>query len=150
MEPKRRLPLLPQTLSKGEDQGPPRPPWQWVGFGALGIFVVLLPLAWLAAVAAPRFAGLVFAHDAALPVFWAAPFVTAVAVACLAGGYLVGRWGTSGVGVREAALAGLLAALVAGAFAWGAPGALAGVVATTAVAVPVAALGGKLGLRRRG
>jgi len=61
----------------------------------------------------------------------------------------VGRWGTAGVGVREAALAGLSAGLIAAVLAWGGPGAGAGGLVTVVVAVPFAALGGWLGLRRR-
>jgi hypothetical protein len=52
------------------------------------------------------------------------------------------------VGVREAALAGLAAALVATLLSWRS-GVSAGALATMAIAVPPAALGGYLGLRRR-
>ena len=72
-----------------------------------------------------------------------------LALAAMAGGFLVGRWGAAGVGVREAALAGLAAGLIATALAFGAPGALSGALAAIAVAVPFAALGAKLGLGRR-
>src|SRR5258708_13511948 len=56
VQSKRRLPVLQSTAE--EDPGDPhRPPWQWVVFGALAIFVVWLPLSAIAAVAtrsAPR------------------------------------------------------------------------------------------------
>jgi hypothetical protein len=70
-----------------------------------------------------------------------------LALAALAGGYLVGRWGRN-VGVIHAALAGLVAGIVScglswarGEFSW-AP--LAGI----ALAVPMSSLGGWLGRRR--
>jgi hypothetical protein len=75
-------------------------------------------------------------------------FAAGLAVASVAGGFLVGRWGAQKVGVREAALAGLVAALAAAALAWGAAG-MVGAVVTTAIAVPSAALGGRLGHRAR-
>jgi len=145
VDTKRRLPLLKTPADGGgEDDAPERPPWQWVGFGALAIFVVWLPLAFLAALAATRLGGV-----EGSPVFAVAVLASALAIAALAGGLLVGRWGAPGVGVREASLAGLSTALVASALAWGTPGAWAGGLTTIAVAVPCAALGGWLGLRRR-
>ena len=47
VEKKRRLPVL-KTPSQEEEEAAARPPWQWVGFGALAIFAVWLPLAYLA------------------------------------------------------------------------------------------------------
>ena len=143
MEPKRRLPVL--NAVAGDDGGdPPRPPWQWVGFGALAIFVVWIPLAWLGALVILRCGAL---EDA--PRARGAGVAGGVVVAARVGGYLFGRWGTRGVGVREAALAGLLAALVATMGAWGAAGVTWIALVTVAVAVPPAALGGRLGFRRR-
>jgi len=141
VEPKRRLPVVKAPPEQTEE---PRPPWQWVGFGALGIFVVWLPLAWLATVLVTRLGGL---EDA--PVERALFFAGSLALASLAGGYLVGRWGTQGVGLREAALAGLAAAIIATALAWGAVGFSVGALVTVVVAVPPAALGGRLGMRKR-
>src|SRR5436305_14154739 len=91
---KRRLPLL-QTPA--EDDAPPRPPWQWAGFGALGIFVVWVPLALLVTAAAARRGGL-----GGAPVARAALFAAAPALAAAAGGDLGRRWGTAGVGLRAA------------------------------------------------
>ena len=152
MDTKRRLPLLKTPADGGgEDDAPERPPWQWVGFGALAILVVWLPLAFLAALAATHLGGVEKS-----PVFARGVLVASLVVAAVAGGFLVGRWGMGGVGVREAALAGLSASVVASVLAWGAPGAAEGAVAITtgtivvlAVAVPCAALGGWLGRRRR-
>jgi hypothetical protein len=141
---KRRLPVLKEPSADGDDEADARPPWQWVGFGALAIFVVWLPLAFGAAWLASRLNA-----SGASPIVAVLVLGAGLAVAALAGGFLVGRWGAAGVGVREAALAGLAAAIIASALAFGAPGALWGAVMTVAVSVPCSALGGKLGLRRR-
>jgi hypothetical protein len=138
------LPVLEVSSDDGDGESTARPPWQWIGFGALAIFVVWLPLAFLAAWVASRLNASGGAPIAAVVVLAAG-----LALAALAGGFLVGRWGAAGVGVREAALAGLAAAIIASALAFGAPGAAWGALATVVVAVPFAALGGKLGLRRR-
>jgi hypothetical protein len=136
VKPKRRLPVL-QAPADGDPAEPARPPWQWVVFGALGIFVVWLPLQALAAALAGRSAS-----------------GAALAASSLTGGFVVGRWGAERVGVREATLAGLAATLVAIALSWmsspitPAP-LLLTAVTVTAIAVPMAALGGKLGLYRR-
>jgi hypothetical protein len=153
MEPKRRLPLLKSSGGGSEDgdSAPLRPPWQWVGFGALAIFVVWVPLAWLTSLAAIRLGQLGQPTPGVpLAVYSLLASSAGLAIAALAGGYLVGRWGTPGVGVREAALAGLAAALLATVLAWGSGPSFLGAVATVAIAVPPAALGGALGLRRRG
>jgi hypothetical protein len=148
VEPKRRLPVL--KAAPGSEPEPDRPPWQWVGFGALAIFVVWLPLAWGASLVALRMGWL-----EASPVRSMGIQASGLALAAVAGGFLVGRWGGMGVGVREAALAGLTTGLVATMGAWGAGavslGALAPVVlaAMLIVAVPTATLGGWLGRRRR-
>jgi hypothetical protein len=144
VDAKRRLPVLKTPAEGGDDDAPARPPWQWVGFGALAIFVVWLPLAFLAGWVAMRIGGL-----AGAPALSVAVLASGLAVAAVAGGFLVGRWGPAGVGVREAALAGLSAALIATVLSLGFPGALAGALVTMVVAVPFAALGGWLGLRRR-
>jgi hypothetical protein len=143
METKRRLPVLKTPGEEGADE-PPRPPWQWVGFGAVAIFVVWTPLAYLAGLAAMRFDLLERA-----PVARALVFAPSLLLSAMAGGYLVGRWGTRGVGVREAALAGLAAALVATVLAWGSTGFSLGPLVTVVLAVPAAALGGRLGLKGR-
>ena len=142
MQPKRRLPVLKDVAGDGAGE-PVRAPWQWVVFGALAVFVVWVPLAALTTAVLQRMAGL-----AGSPFARAALFAVGLAAAGFAGGYLVGRWGAGGVGIREAALAGLLAALVAAGLASGGGG-IAGALVIVAVAVPAAALGGRVGLRRR-
>jgi hypothetical protein len=138
---KRHLTVLKEPAA---EEGEPRPPWQWVGFGALGIFVVWLPLSWAAT-------SLAFTLDAAgeAPVARAALFSVSLAIASVAGGYLVGRWGTRGIGLREAALAGLAAGAGATALAWGTAGFFPEALVTVMLATPMAALGGKVGLKRR-
>ncbi len=146
--PKRRLPVL-NSPSAGGDEAQPRRPWQWVGFGALAIFTAWIPLAALAGAAAAR-----LPSDEAHARFGVALLAVAIYAAALAlgaalGGFLVGRWGSAGVGVREAALAGLGAAAVAGAVTWASFGPSAGALLVAAVALPMAALGGRVGLRAR-
>ena len=132
MEPKRRLPVLKSTGD--DDDAPPRPPWQWVGFGTVAILAVWMPLA-AAAVA------LVGGGARAIE---AAAHLLALGVAALAGGFVVGRWGAAGIGVRQAALSGLAATFLAAVASWTPFG-----LALAVVAVPMAALGGARGLRRR-
>src|SRR5437764_5330805 len=122
---KRKLPVLqPPPPSQSPDEGPERPPWQWIGFGTVAIFVAWLPLAWLAervsrAAVARVLAGeplsgedaarTVAALDAAgrarLGVAMVVPNLAALGLAAFAGGWLVGRYG-AGAGAREATLAG--------------------------------------------
>jgi hypothetical protein len=143
MEPKRRLPVLKTPGEEGADE-PPRPPWQWVGFGAVAIFVVWTPLAFLAGLVGRRLAG----SEASVLVN-AGLFAASSLLAALAGGYLVGRWGAAGVGVREAGFAGLAAALVATVLAWAQAGLSLGPLVTVVLLVPASALGGWLGLKGR-
>ncbi len=145
MQPKRRLPVLKDVA----DDEPVRPAWQWIVFGTLAIFVVWLPIA------AVTMAMLMHLGRGAggggleqAPLLRAAVFAAGLAAAAFAGGYLIGRWGPGGVGTREAALAGLAAAGIASALAWGVAG-VAGVLVTAGIAVPAAALGGRSGFRRR-
>jgi hypothetical protein len=143
VETKRRLPVIGSS-GDGVDDAPSRAPWQWVAFGALAIFVTWLPLAFLATWGAARLHG-----SGASPAASVVILAVGLALAALAGGFLVGRWGSADVGVREAALSGLATAAVASALAFGAPGAAWGTVMTVLLAVPFAALGGRIGLRRR-
>jgi hypothetical protein len=146
VEQKRRLPLL---ASNGEPAEPPRPSWQWVVFGALAIVVVWLPLAALAITAA----GAAGVRNGLM----ALASASALSAASFAGGFLVGKWGGPRAGVREAALAGLIAGLV-GVVAssielpFGAGSVVLVLLSTVAVgllATPAAALGGRAGVRRR-
>jgi tRNA-(ms[2]io[6]A)-hydroxylase len=153
MDSKRRLPLVKTPPAEGDAQGEPRPPWHWVGFGAVAIFVTWLPLSLLAGALASRIATAAqgATHEdlvrAAIQIGIA--HTAALALGALAGGFVVGRWGQHGVGVREAALAGLAAACVAVGISCVSFGASAWSLLVVPVAVPMAALGGKLGVRRR-
>lgn len=145
-----------------------RPPWHWVGFGAVAIFAAWLPLAYLAQglgerLVAKRFDGLpreeIVVRVAAMSTgerLWvfaplAAMHLFALAAAAVAGGWLVGRYG-SGSTVREPALAGGVVALMAVTLS-ASSGSVGNLIATGAltvlVAVGGAALGGRRGLSRR-
>jgi hypothetical protein len=149
--PKRRLPVV-NSPSAEPDEAESRRPWQWVGFGVLAIFTVWIPLAALAGALAAR---LPLSDEASGSSRIAAGFavvgVYAVGLGLGAGlgGFLVGRWGPAGVGPREAALSGLGASAVAVAVTWLSFGPSAGALLVAAVAAPMAALGGRAGLRAR-
>jgi tRNA-(ms[2]io[6]A)-hydroxylase len=161
MEPKRRLPVI---SPQGQEEGEARPPWQWVGFGTVAIFAAWLPLAYLAELvrrrvtfawlgdaqtpedAARALAALAPADRAKLGVSMFLVHGAGLAIAAFAGGYLVGRWGGA-AGAREAALAGLAAALIASVLGW------SGIswvpLVTIALAALFAWLGGRRGIARR-
>jgi hypothetical protein len=146
--PKRRLPVL-QT--SGDPDEPPRPAWQWVGFGTLAIFAVWVPLSVIAgAVAASvltRAHGEVALARAAL--LSSSVYAVELAAGAVAGGYLVGKWGPPNVGVRQAALAGLAAAGALAVTTWASSGPTPGLLLVAFMAPLMAGLGGRLGLRGR-
>lgn len=183
MAERRRLPVIqsapPAPKKTDGDDGPPaddltievRPPWHWVGFGTVAIFAAWLPLAYVAQAAvarvlANRFGasataqeiglalGTMLAGDRArLMAILAVPNVLALGLASFGGGYLIGRFG-AGTGIREAASAGAMTALVALVLSFGAGGAsgmsavVTGLV-TVLISVGFAAWGGKAGLQKR-
>ncbi len=151
MESKRRLPLLRSADDSEVD--PARPGWQWVGFGTVAIFVVWLPLS---AAAGSVASGLSRGDPGAAPhaslgaaIVFASTSAIALALSALAGGFVVGKWGGRGVGVREASLAGLGTSLVAVVASWLSFGFAPGALLVIPIAVPLAALGGWLGVRSR-
>jgi hypothetical protein len=148
--PKRRLPVL-NSPSAERDEAEPRRPWQWVGFGTLAIFTTWVPLAALAGAAASRLGGADAEGQerATVGLIMVSLYAAALALGAALGGFLVGRWGPAGVGVREAALAGLGAAAVAGVVTWASSGPSAGALLLALVALPTAALGGRVGERAR-
>jgi hypothetical protein len=153
---KRRLPLLPaQQPSGGLGAGeggddPKRPPWQWVGFGAVIVFTAWLPLTGVAGALAARIAASDPGdHLSRTGAEIVGLHACAIALGSFAGGFVVGRWGGDGVGVREAAFAGLVAAVVAFVAVWATSGFSAGALAVVVVAVSSAAGGGARGLRAR-
>lgn len=152
---KRHLTVLKSEPDEPDDAAARRP-WQWVGFGAVAIFTAWVPLAALAMALAARVAARGQAQDGpdargalATEIAVLALYAGALAIGAALGGMLVGRWGPRGVGVREAALAGLLAALVAGGLTWVSFGPSAGALLLVVVVVPAAALGGRSGARAR-
>jgi hypothetical protein len=124
-----------------------------VGFGTVAIFTAWLPLSALAGAIGSRIAARAEGgdpsqlHRAGATI--ALVHAVGLALGAVAGGYVVGRWGETGAGVREAALAGLGAAIVAAGVSWASFGPTTGAILVTLVAVPMAALGGRLGLRGR-
>jgi len=154
-----------------DETGADRPPWHWVGFGTIATFACWLPLAYLAEavrhkVFTSRFGtspsradiDLAFAAMSAMERFrWTAmqtlPHVIAFALSAFAGGLLVGRFGP-GTGGKEAALSGVVTALVAVGVSWrvvaeGGWGAVVSVVVPLLIAVGFAWWGGRYGARKR-
>jgi hypothetical protein len=166
-ESKRRLPVLKQTPE--EEQGEEaRPPWHWVGFGTAAIVAAWLPLLYVAEALKKRlldarFAGMASEEEvrdaiAALPGAeqartWAVVIglpIAAFVAGAVFGGYVVGRWGGDRAGVREAAIGGAMAAIVVAVLSAFGGGGVSWVYAVlVALSAGTAALGGKLGARRR-
>lgn len=165
---KRRLPVIATPTS--EDDEDPRPPWHWVGFGTAVIFGAWLPLAYatevlkkkvIAAFFGPmsedRIGSALLALSAGdrtrLEAILMGLTVVGLAGGAFAGGYLVGRWGGAGVGVREAALSGLMAGIIVSTLAFGAGGSLvalaAGAAGATFLLTVFAGIGGRVGGKRR-
>ena len=168
VDPKKRLPVLKNTPE--EEQGEePRPPWQWVGFGVAATFAMCVPLQYLAESITQRILrGFVGDPDSAeataralaeLPSgdrakVWIAVIgirALPLVVSTFFGGYLVGRWGGDNAGVREATLSGVATAIIVsvlafavlGLQAWWTP------LVLLALMTPMAAWGGRVGLRKR-
>jgi hypothetical protein len=177
MAERRRLPVIQSAPppapapAKDEEDADERPPWQWVGFGTIATFACWLPLAYLAEavrhhVFLSRFGSapsedevkLAFAAMSAMERFrWTAmqtlPHVIAFALSAFAGGLLVGRFG-AGTGPREAALSGVVTALIALAVSWrvlaeGGWGAVVSLLVPLVIAVGFSWWGGRVGTRKR-
>lgn len=168
MTEKRRLPILKPSAGGGADEGEPRPPWHWVGFGTVLIFAAWLPLAYVAGAVQARMLATRFGEDAskdqidlavaamtagervALALSQAIPGVLALALASFAGGLVVGRFG-AGAGMREAARAGAVTAGIATALSFRSFSAatLVSALVTFAVAAGFAAWGGRVGSRKK-
>jgi hypothetical protein len=161
MATKRRLPLVAPSPGGTDDPEPPRPPWHWIGFGTVATFATWLPLAWIAQLvtrrmiraalgdvdsptdAAAALAALPGGERMRLELAIAATYVLALLLGAAAGGYLVGRWGGDRIGVREAAVGGGVAGLVAVVLS------LAGGTSLAALAVvPLSAVGAAVGAAR--
>jgi hypothetical protein len=157
--PKRRLPVL---KANDGDPAPPRPRWQWVGFGAVAILVAWLPLAYASQALVDRWvearlgaeATLVFsrpiAPDAAERFFfltWLIP-TSAMLLAGALGGFVLARWGDR-CGRREAAEASGLVALFAIVLSWARIGVTFASAFALLVVVPGAVFGASLGRHLR-
>jgi hypothetical protein len=163
---KRRLPVFKPTPEE-ESGEPPRPPWHWVGFGTAATYAAWLPLAYAAeAVRRRLFAAylgptstveeVALALDRLTPAERTKLTVLAVlvpilplAVASFFGGFLVGRWGGAQATVRMAALAGVATGVVGCLLAWASAGLAWTPLLAVAVATPMSAWGGRVGIGRR-
>ncbi|HEY1959854.1 MAG TPA: hypothetical protein VGH28_29805 [Polyangiaceae bacterium] len=155
---KRRLPVVQPPAEPAEE---PRPAWHWVGFGAVAIFIVWLPLAYLAESLGRRltagtlgpagdahFSDLSRSERLAVLARLALPQAVALVLAAMAGGFLVTRFGQKTTS-RDAAFAGLTVGALALGLTFSQAGfSLAGFVVPL-VATGAAAAGGMLGRRRR-
>ena len=151
---KRRLPLLPkvEVAQEGDEE---RPPWHWAAIGTAAIFVIWLPLAFLTNAALSRVHGGAEVEQVSRAVQWlmVGANLLAFALASLAGGLLVGRFGGQ-AGPREATVSGLGAATIAWMIGiWSASaGYLIGALLLALLVVVSAGsarVGGALGLRSR-
>jgi tRNA-(ms[2]io[6]A)-hydroxylase len=166
VETKRKLPVVP---SQATEEQPSRSQFQWVGFGVVAIFVVWLPVAWVTDRLAVRVsrgwvgavgslgdasqavARLDEAARLRLTLTLVAFHAGGLALACFAGGLLVGRWGGQ-AGVREAAIAGAAAVVIVTLFALATTGPMEApwpLLLAVALATGASALGGRLGHVRR-
>jgi len=162
----RRLAVLQSKPEAHAADEPPRPPWHWVGFGAVAIFVAWLPLAYVAErvanrVVAARLPGIESQADLGerlrqlspsarltTVALMALPHVVALVVAAAAGGFLVTRFG-SGTRPREAALAGLMVGLLALGLTYAQAGLALAPLIVPVVAALSAWAGGRLGRGKR-
>lgn len=165
MAERRKLPVLQNTPEKPAPAGDSdaveeRPPWHWAGFGVVAIYAAWLPLSYvggaiskqlIAGVTSEQMASASDAERARLMVVIALPTLIALALGAFGGGYIVGRFGT-GPGQRIGAVSGGVTALIAIGLAfkmltWGVL--LISLLVVGAVAIGFAALGGRVGAKRR-
>jgi hypothetical protein len=143
-----------KSEGEGDPGDEPRPPWQWVGFGTVMIFVAWLPLAYvgtalvLPSPGAGAGAGLATNPEGAPFARVLVATVLPLALATLGGGFLVGRFGKP-AGLREALLAGALTGFIAVLLT-----VLSGpfsprFVLVVAITTAFAGIGGALGVRQR-
>ncbi|MBX3125398.1 MAG: hypothetical protein KF718_01705 [Polyangiaceae bacterium] len=154
----RRLPVI-QNRSSEDDEASARPRSHWIAIAAGLAFTIWLPLVvvatWLGGVVSATYLGAEPepARAGTALLLLALPIVVSFALACLAAGALVGRFGVRTTR-RDAALAGALTALLASGLAalgdaFDQPTtALAVVALLAAVGAGAAALGARLGRPR--
>ncbi|MCS6898919.1 MAG: hypothetical protein RMJ98_04200 [Myxococcales bacterium] len=159
MAVRRQLPILNQKMASpagagtSPEEGADRPPWHWSAIGAVLIFALWLPLAMVGQWLSRGLLGVLvpvgtaeeteaFLARATGAVRWSVrtatvgPPLLGFALACLAGGAMVGRFGGQ-AGAKEAAVAGVVAASTA----WALTAARVGLGATWMLWPPVALLG---------
>lgn len=136
---------------RDDSQEPPRPPWQWVFFGAAAIFAAWVPLSALVGAVTSRLVGHATDETAErhLALLATAVYALELAAGSVAGGYLVGKWGSPGVGTREAVLSGFVAVAVVSALTFASAGFSEGPLLLAIIAPLTAAAGARLGLRVR-
>jgi hypothetical protein len=147
---KRRLPLLQQK--EGNDSPHPRPRWQWVGFGAVSMIVVWVPLAYAAEelvvhLGTHLLEPLGTVPEASTGALGLAVFVgppASLVLAASAGGYLMGRWSEAKRGI-DAVSAAALAVLFGIGLTWAKSGVMGLALVALLLAAPAAALGASLG-----
>lgn len=157
---KRRLPVIqePKGAPKGgsgndADEGDEeRPPWQWGFFGAVAIFFFWLPGSMIAQALATRLVGdpqAAAAHGmGAIYLKLVLPHAVALALASVGGGFIVGKFGGK-AGTREAVMAGVFVTVVAAVLTFAASGFSWVPFSTVILTAPFAALGARIGLKRR-
>src|SRR5688572_27052979 len=147
---KRRLPVL-QPKSPEEDEAEARPPWHWVGIGAIAILLALVPLLMLAQwLSRLVIEGITPPGQTPTPRAWLAMGIVLVAaqlvplaLSSVLGGVLVGRFGGR-AGKKEATAAGLGVGVFAALFTFPAmvrEDKLLPWLLSTAIVIALAALG---------
>lgn len=166
MAEKRKLPVLNRAVPAGGDAEEPRPPWHWVGFGAVLVFAAWLPLAWLAEALKRRIvvtllgpvesaadieSGMARLAGGKRVAFAAATVglpALAMILGAIAAGYVVGRHGGT-TKARDAGMAGVMSAVVACVLAWVTAGFSPLLLAIAFVLGPAAWIGGWRGVKAR-
>jgi hypothetical protein len=159
---KRKLPVL--NAHSADEDTEPRPPWHWVGFGAVLVFGAWMPLALLAQAcvsrlsrlppssspteAANAFYSLSSGERAREIAIMAVPHALALAISAFAAGYVVARFGDR-TGPRESAVAGFAAGFVAVLLAFASAGISWPPLVVLALAPLCAWLGGRRGASAR-
>jgi len=166
---KRRLPVIqPPKKASDDEDGEPRPPWHWVGFGTVLIFAAWLPLSYVGGAVQRSMLASKFGADASadqirlateamtaserasLMLSQALPVVFALALGAFFGGFVVGRFG-AGAGPKEAWRSGAITALIAVAISFQGftSATLVSTVVIFAVAIAFAWWGGRVGIRKK-
>ncbi len=162
---KKRLPVL--KSAPPEDPTELRPPWHWVGFGAAAILLAWVLLTYIAQALVQRWIAAKFGSDTSAADIsarvaqltgvdrWKLTGVVigmpmlALVLGCIAGAYLVGRWGDRNASTRECALSGFAAALIVAVLTVASGPASWTIVGLVILATLSASVGGFFGIRKR-